>query len=131
MQQVQMAMQSQMQQQQAMMQQQQAAMAGQQGGEPQEGQADEGGQKGSPPPSEEQTPPGANDAQKAEIQINNLRKKQEWMANNYIALDKSIESNSRKISEMILKRHKEMVDKHLSSWEKRQKMRLMKLQMWP
>lgn len=121
MQQVQMAMQSQMQQQQAMMQQQQAAMAGQQGGEPQEGQADEGGQKGSPPPSEEQTPPGANDAQKAEIQINNLRKKQEWMANNYIALDKSIESNSRKISEMILKRHKEMVDKHLSSWEKKTK----------
>lgn len=115
-QQAQMAMQSQMAQQQAMMQQQQGMMQ-QQGGAPDQ----EGGQDAGPPPQEEQAPPGADEAKKAEIAAYNLRKKQEWMTQNYVALDKSITSNGRKISEMILKRHKEMVEKHLDEWEKKTK----------
>jgi hypothetical protein len=112
-QQAQMAMQAQMQQQQMMMQQ--AA-----GGDPNdpEGGGDDGGGPGEPPPSDEPAPPGADKTEKAEVAARNLRKREEWVAQNIVALDKTIEANGRKISKMILKRHQEIVDRHMASWEK-------------
>lgn len=116
MQQAQMAMQNAMAQQQMMMQQ---AMGGQPGAEGEEGGDEEqGGEQQGPPPSDSPPPPGADATQKAEIMVSNLRKRDEWMAKNYIALEKTIESNSRKISKMILKRHQEIVDRHMEQWEK-------------
>lgn len=118
-QQAQMAMQAQMAQQQMMMQQ----AAGGQPGQPGQEGGEEGGQPGpgGPPPADESAPPGADQAQKAEVAARNLKKKEEWSAQNIVALEKTIEANGRKISKMILKRHQEIVDRHMKSWEKSSK----------
>lgn len=51
----------------------------------------------------------------------NMQKNLEWSAKNYMALEKTIKNNHNTISKAILKRHKEMVDKHLKSWKEESK----------
>jgi hypothetical protein len=95
-----------------MMQQQQAtAAAG--GAVPGQDQ----GQGNDAPPQEEQAPLGASDAQKAEIAANNLRKQQEWLAGNYLLLEKGIKHNHDELSKMILARHKEQVGSVMKKWK--------------
>ena len=109
----QMALQNQM----AQQQQMQAAAQGQDPNAPQ-GQE---GESSEAPPNDEQSPPGASETQKAEIQLNNLKKREEWSAMNYQLLEKGIATNERAISKMILARHKELVDKQMKSWENKSK----------
>jgi hypothetical protein len=74
-------------------------------------------QNGEAPPEEEQAPEGASDTEKAEIAKNNLKKREIWMANNYLLLEKSIKDNHNELSTMILARHKELVNAHLKKWK--------------
>jgi hypothetical protein len=104
----QMAMQNQM------MQQQQIAQQ----------QLNSGGQM---PPEEERPGPNATEAEKAEIQKRNLEKREAWLAQNYLVLEKGIKDNHNEISKMILARHKELVDKTIAKWKQESKDALNKI----
>lgn len=104
----QLAMQQQMmveqQMQQQMMAQQQAAM-------------------GQDPQQEGQQPP-----EQGTDQQQNMQKNLEWSANNYAIMEKAIKSNHNTISRMLLERHKQMVDNHLSKWSEHSKEALKELE---
>ena len=51
----------------------------------------------------------------------NLQKREAWVAQNIVALEKTINANGRTITKAILKRHKEIVDRHMKSWERKSK----------
>lgn len=70
-----------------------------------------------PPPANRPIPPDATEEEKAAIQQENMKKTEEWLAQNYLMLDKSIKHNHNEISKIILKRHKELVDKQMKKFK--------------
>lgn len=93
----QMAMQNQMQ----MMQSQQQAMMPQ------------------PPPEEGAPPSDASDEEKDAAQQENAEKRERWLEQNYQALAKSIDTNHNTLTNMILKRHSEIVGRNMDEWKKK------------
>jgi hypothetical protein len=108
------AMQQQMMVQQQMMQQ----AAAQQGLGPEQDQeqGDQEQDSSNPPPEQ---------VSKAETGIEIAKdlsaKNSAWAANNYVVLEKTLKTNNDAITKQLLKRHKELVDKHMSDWKKESK----------
>jgi hypothetical protein len=106
----QMAMQQQMMQQQQQAQAQQAALQQQQGGQPGEGQPGQEDQSQGQPQEAQAAPPNATGPEAAQ-------KTEQWMAQNYMALEKGIKNNHSELSKMILARHKEVVNAQMEQFK--------------
>jgi hypothetical protein len=124
----QLALQQQMMMQQQMMQQQQAIMGGGQESGHDGGQGD--GQDGGNSQDSDQN--SGQDSGQSAGQSSNLpnqsgppqeiaQKNQDWATQNYMVLEKAIQDNHNFISKTLLKRHKDMVNKHLKEWAKKSK----------
>ena len=89
------------------LEQQMMAQAGM--GQPQ-GDGEEGGDDHG---DEGQGPPPASTGDKTE----DAKKMEAWIKENYESLQKTSKSNHNRISKILLGRHKELVDSHLTQWK--------------
>jgi hypothetical protein len=82
---------------------------------------------GEAPPGEEPQDPNTSDEEKQQAEAEAAEKKEKWLEQNYQVLSKGISNNHNLLSNMILKRHTEIVEKNMEEWRKKSEQAVSKI----